>query len=862
MSRCVAALIVLVASTAAADGVRAHATKKTGPISIDGKLDEAAWAAAPAQQGFTQRSPKDGAKAVMDTKFAIVFDDKAVYIGVWAFDPDPSKIRALLTRRDVQSPSDVVLVAIDSYRDRRTAYTFQLNAAGVQRDTLLYDDSQEDATWDAVWTGDVAITKEGWTAEMRIPFSQLRFSDDAPEWGFQVMRNVARTNEQTTWSPWPRTGPEIVSRFGFVDGMAAKHGPRLEILPYATGGFDVNPIDEADPFDERVVGRGGAGVDIKYGLSSAFTLSATINPDFGQVEADPSQINLSGNELFFAEKRPFFLEGVDLFRLGIGNSDVPIEGQFYSRRIGAAPADPDVDYDYIDAPKSTTIYGAAKLTGKTRSGLSLGVLDAVTGDEQASIADVNGTHEMDVAPLTNYAVGRVKQDFRNGRTSFGLSATAVNRDLSDDYLKSELHDQAYTAGAQIEHRWGAWIAKLNAVTSYVHGSEDAIAITQQKQLHLYQRPDATNAHFDPTRTSLAGYGLNWLVGPTGETKHWNFSFGGDLRSIGLDMNDVGFQTVSDRAIPFLAVNYHDHDPGDTVLDWNAHFDVFTVSTLEPTLTDYGAEYNAWVQLANYWSFAAGGSTDVGIVEPSALRGGPSLNTDTQTSVFANMMTDSRFPVQVFFNVSGARNRVSDATAAGVDLGLTIQARSNIDLYLGPSFSSRTDRLQYVDQVDDSFGTRHYVFGKIDQMTGSLTVRLNWTFSPRLTLQAYAQPFIASGRYSELKDVDHPGANKFEDRFTNIEGNAYSLADDTYTVRAGTGAMYSFDKPDFNVRELRSTVVMRWEYRPGSSIFAIWSHGQSDSIVDGRFRFGDSVRALADAAGENTFMVKANYWIGL
>jgi hypothetical protein len=328
-------------------------------------------------------------------------------------------VRRLLTRRDVDGPADSITVAFDSYNDRRTAYAFILNAAGVQRDLLIFDDTNFDDTWDAVWTGDAALTSTGWTAEFRIPLSQLRFAAGATHaWGFQVVRNVGRSQEQTAWSPWPRSGPQIVSKFGVVDGIdGLVPGRRLELLPYVTAGVGVEPLDAGDPINDHVGWRRNLGLDLKYGLGPAFTLSATINPDFGQVEADPSQVNLGPNELFFAEKRPFFLEGVDLFKLPIGNSDGSVEGAFYSRRIGAAPDTSNLSYSYLKAPSSTTIYGAAKLTGKTAGGWSVGVFDAVTGAESARIVDDSGAQSDPlVAPLTNYAVGRVKHDFRDGMT--------------------------------------------------------------------------------------------------------------------------------------------------------------------------------------------------------------------------------------------------------------------------------------------------------------------------------------------------------------------------------------------------------------------------------------------------------------
>jgi hypothetical protein len=871
----IATTIVVCASFAQAQdiapSVRAHAVRRNGPISVDGKLDEPAWATAPRQSGFIQRFPKDATKPSVETHFAILYDDEAIYVGVWADDPQPELIRALLTRRDVDSPADAVTVAFDSYHDRRTAYAFQLNAAGVQRDMLLFDDTNQDDTWDAVWTGNVSVTQNGWTAEYRIPLSQLRFaSNDIHEWGFQIMRLIGRTGEQDSWSPWPRSAPQVVSKFGVVDGIDhLRSGRRLELLPYATGGVDRMPVDGGDPLNKQYNMRRNVGLDLKYGLGPAFTLSATINPDFGQVEADPSKVNLSANELFFAEKRPFFLEGVDLFKLGIGNSDNGVEGAFYSRRIGAGPSEVP-DADFVKAPTSTTIFGAAKLTGKTAGGWSIGVLDALTGRTDAEVfnAATDDAPSMlgkpVVAALTNYAIARVKRDLGEGATSVGMSATAVNRKLSDPRLASLIHDQAYTGGLQLQHRWAdnAWTANVNLLGSWVHGTADAIAETQQSSRHYWQRPDASDVRFDPTRTSMSGVAAKWTVGQLGDTKHWRFGTGGDLRTPGLELNDAGFQQASDRVIPFVYGQYRDDAPSEHVLNWAVNSDVFWIQSFEPRLVDYGLESSGNVQFANYWQMFGGWNLNAGGWNVNALRGGRALRSNFNTFGFFGGNTDTRKPVWFSLNTYGSRNWTSRAIDGGVDLGATIQARSNLDVFVGPSVYQRSDPLQYIDEVADMEDQSHFVFGRIHETDVSMTLRANWTFSPHLTLQAYAQPYIASGRYEELKDVDNPGAPRYADRFHVLAPGEVQLVGDAYHVMRGTHA-FSFDRPDFNFRQLRSTVVLRWEYRPGSTVFAIWSHGRtSDSFDDGRFKFGRDLSDLGTAASENIVMVKANYWIGL
>jgi hypothetical protein len=854
----------LARADAAPEPVRARALRRDEPIAIDGRLDEPIWQRAPKHAGFVQRFPKDGAKPDHDTRFAIAYDDDAIYVAVWCDDAEPKLIRPLLTRRDVDSPSDAVLVGFDSYHDRRTAYVFQVNAANVQRDFLIFDDTNVDDTWDAVWTSAVAIGDAGWTAELRIPLGQLRFrSADAPQWGVQVSRVVARTQEQSTWSPWPRASPQIVSKFGVLGGIdRLKPRRRLELLPYALGGFDAKTVDPGDPLNKPLSGRGNVGLDLKYGLGPAFTLSATINPDFGQVEADPSVVNLSPNEIYYVEKRPFFLEGMDLFRLPVGNGDNQQEGAFYSRRIGAAPPNEPTSYNYIDWPTATTIYGAAKLTGKTPSGWSVGVLEAVTGPADASIVDTNNVRVAEhVAPLASYTVARIKHDFNEARSAIGVSATAVERRLDDSLLVDTLAAQAYTAGAQLSHRFAsnAWLLDAHVVGSVVRGDPAAITYIEQLNRHLFQRPDATDVHLDPNATSLAGLGATWQFGRLGEVKHLRVGIGGDLRTPGLELNDVGFQTSSDRVGQYVWAQWRDDDPGEALLNWQANADVFFVNNFEPLLLVYGVDANTSMQTADYWSMWTSVTFTSPGWDPVAMRGGPRLRSDAAGHWNFGITTDTRKKLRL--DLGGNINRVpaSDEMDGSAWLGATIQARSNLDLFVGPSIALRDDPMQYVTQtVDDALRT-HYIFASIHQTTLSMTLRANWTLSPHLSLQAYAQPFIGAGRYSELKDVDDPHAGRFADRFHLIAGNDYTLSNGTYYV-SYKGA-YNFAQPDFDIRSLRSTIVLRWEYRPGSTVFAIWSHGLANSDSS-RYDFNRDVATLASAASEDVVLVKANYWIGL
>ena len=847
----------------------ANALRISSAPAIDGKLTDTIWDSAPKHGGFVRRFPNPNLPARRNTEFAVLYDDVAVYIGVWATDESPSEIRGLLTRRDQESVSDVIGVSFDSYHDRRTAFTFLLNPAGVQRDMLIFDDSDSDDSWDAVWTGGTARTPTGWTAEFRIPLSQLRFSAKPEQtWGMQVIRNVARTGEEDVWSPWQRSDAQIVSKFGTLHGIRnVKPGRRLELLPYASVGLQSAPVDANDPLNDSLQPRRAIGIDAKYGLSSAFTLSATLNPDFGQVEADPAQVNLSANELYFAERRSFFLEGTELFQMGIGSDDESAESLFYSRRIGGAPHG-SVDGDYTKIPTATAIYGAAKISGKTEGGWSVGVLDVVTGQERGIgvDADANQTTAV-VEPLTNFSLARIKRDFRDGKSTFGMMATGVQRALADTPLHELLVDQAYSGGADGVHRWGkngGYQLKANLYGSFVHGSADAVARLQRLARHNFQRPDAPHLSYDPTRTTLAGAALGWNLGSINADPHWRYGVGGDIRTPEFEANDMGFQTSADQVVTYGFASYRDDAPGGGLLSYRLNSNMWTYTDFEPRLAAWGGNVNGHVTTTDMWSLGGGINYDINRWDFTALRGGSALRANGGLSAWSYVNTDSRDKVQFSGSVNAGLIPATNNWSSNVDFSAQIQARSNLEISLGPSLGVAEDDRQYVDEAVDAAGISHYLFGRIRQVTAAMTLRMAWTLTPNLGFQLYAQPFLSTGSYGHYKDADRPNAQGYADRFYQYSNNDLRIEDEQISVlrdRSGRNA-YTFARPDFGARELRSTLVVRWQYRPGSTIFAIWSHGRSAYDGDGAFRLGSELQTLAQTTGENVVMLKANYWFGL
>jgi hypothetical protein len=827
------------------------AERRTGYVTIDGKMSEEAWQSASVADGFWQRDPNEGEPPRFNTEFRVLYDDAALYIGVRAFDPEPDRIRGLLTRRDADSSSDWILVGVDSYLDRRTSFTFALNPASVQRDLLIYDDVMEDASWDAVWEGAAAVDDKGWAAEFRIPYSQLRFATaDEQVWGLQVARVVQRTREQTFWTPMPKDKQQRVSLFGRVDGIqdiAPSH--RIELLPYTIGGAKISDVDSADPFHDELSPELGVGIDFKYGITSSLTVSGTINPDFGQVEADPSEVNLTANETFFEEKRPFFVEGADIFRFGLGqgDGDSSQEQLFYSRRIGAPPSgEPSGDYSHID--QTTNIIGAGKLSGKTGAGWSVGALTAVTAEEEAQTLTPAGDETTEtVEPLTSYTVLRLRKDLNDGRTNIGFAATGVHRALDGTGMEY-LHDRAYSGGIQLAHRsaGGGWLVDARVLGSGVHGDRTAIEQTQRAPQRYYQRPDAEHLELDPNRTSLTGMAALASVSKI-DGKHWRGAVGFDSRSPGFEVNDLGFQRNADYWITWAWMQYRDDAPGDVVRQYNINHNAWTFSDWAPDLLSYGGNVNAWATLANYWSGGGGVNVNIDRLDTRLLRGGPAVEALPSWGAFANAATDHRKRVRGDVAWNTWQRPGNDTSSHGVSAGVSVQALSNLDVRIAPFVSFRRDQNQYVGEYVDPMDELHYVLATIDQTVAGVTLRANYTVSPTLSVQLYAAPFVAAGEYDDYKQPDRVRAADYDDRFRPLD--PMSLVD--------------FEAPDFNFRELRSTLVMRWEYRSGSSLFLIWNHNRdSFQEADGSFRLGSDLRDLSRARGDHALLFKLNYWWGL
>jgi hypothetical protein len=831
-------------------------------IELDGRADEPGWATAPVATDFIQFEPDEGAPSSARTEARVLYGSRALFVYLKAYEQDPGEIVGQLTRRDQMSHSDVLGVIIDSYFDRRTAFQFAVNPVGVKHDVYHFDDTSEDSGWDAVWDVATDVSTDGWSAEFRIPYSQLRFRDETVQtWGINFTRRIARNQELAVWAPSTRSDGAIVSRFGELQGLRDLTAPnRMEILPYTLAGAERGPGDLDDPFYRSTDPLGSIGVDIKYGVTSDLTLDVTINPDFGQVEADPSQVNLSAFETFLQERRPFFVEGSSIFNfsLALGDGDGAVESLFYSRRIGRAPQGTvAVDGDaYADTDDRTTILGAWKLSGKTAGGWSIGVLHAMTSEERTRIAPATGPgYQEAVEPFANYGLLRVQKDFREGRSAIGAIGTATRRE-ADVADQLGLRDEAYAGGIDFRHRFAdeQWQLSGYLLGSRVSGSPDAIARTQRSAARYFQRPDAGHVTYDPTRTSLSGaaanVGLSKFSGGV-----WRFGTGVQTRTPGFEVNDLGFMNNADYATHWVWLGHHRTNPIGPFRNMYLNLNAWHSWNYDGDRIGIGGNVNGSVQFRNFWNAWGGVNQELEAMDAGALRGGPLFRREAQTNFWGGFGSDSRKPVQ--FNVGSFGNvrPESDSWQVNVSPNLRIRPSGRATFNVGMFVNRRVDDRQWVRKVDTD--APHYVFGRIDQTTAGATLRADYAFTPTLTLQLYAQPFVSAGRYGRFKQVTDPIAPRYAGRFTDLDarrdGGTY------YADLDGNGSEESFGNPDFNFRQFRSNAVVRWEYRPGSALFLVWSQGRDQFTNAGEFDLGRDVGDLFDVHPTNVFMVKLSYW---
>ena len=851
-----------------------------GAMEIDGLLDEPAWQRARVFTGFTQGQPVEGDSAEHETEVRVLFGEGAVWIGARMWDTEPEGIDARMTRRDNFGGGgvtyDVFGVMLDPNLDGLTGYGFSVSAANVQSDMYLYDDNRQDGAWDAVWSSGANIDDRGWTAEIRIPLSQLRYeaSGDPQTWGVNFYRSRTASNEQTWYSLVSRLRTGMVSQMGRIeDVLVDRSARRLEVVPYAVTSLHRGDAEPGDPFFDGTAANGRVGVDLSYGLGAAFTLDAAINPDFGQVEADPAVINLSAFETFFEERRPFFVEDARVFDFTLSGGRNQL---FYSRRVGRSPqGDEPTGTDFTDVPDNATILGAAKLAGRTTSGFSIGALAAVTGSEHGQALYTDGSRgDFLVEPRTEYGTVSVAKDFRGGASQVGALGTAMHRELPGDGSFDWLSSTAFSGGVRFNHQWSNrdWAVFGYVSGSHARGSAEAITRIQRSSIHYFQRPDATRFQLDPTATSISG--RDWrltLAKQNGE--HWTWSVWAAEVSKGFEVNDLGFSTRSEVLDGGVRLTYREIQPGSVFRNYNfglstfhnwsheALDDTWSIGSWHDAHTNGNYSFNAFGQLLSYWNVGTNLSYQPRRMDRRATRGGPMMVSPPSLSWNVNFRSDQRKTVSfgTFFGISD--DRVGGGGGWNLGTFINLQPSDNLSIALESRFGSFRSSDQYVTSTSvlpfaPTYG-RRYIFADLEQRTFDMGARVDWTFSPTLSLQLFAQPLLSSADYMTYKQLAASETFDFIDFGPSDPSGTQSLDFDD----DGT-ADFTFSDRDFNFRSLIGNAVLRWEYRPGSTVFLVWQRAQSHSAPVGNFDFGRDLDRLFGAPADDRFIIKVNYWLGL
>lgn len=827
---------------------------------IDGVLDDACWKTGEWAGDFTQWIPNEGAKPSQPTHLKILYDDKSIYVAIRAFDSEPEKIDRKAGRRD-EFTGDIVGVCFDSYHDQRTGFEFDVTAAGQKCDVMLTNPSNPDPNWNAVWYGKRAFEDSAWTVEMEIPFTQLRYSSDEEQvWGLHCWRWINRMLEESDWEPQSSTGPGTLYLFGELHGIRGlKKSRRIELMPYGLGKLHTFDKDEANPFaDKGYKLTGDIGLDAKIGLSSNFTVDLTINPDFGQVESDPSVMNLTAFETFYEEKRPFFLEGANIFKFEFDDDII-----FYSRRIGHAPSYRPIlgNNEFLDYPDNTTIINAEKFSGKTSKGLSVGVIHSITAAEKAKISTPEGKSKFEAEPLTNYLVARVQKDFNQSNTILGGIFTSTNRFISKDYHEY-LNREAYTGGVDLLHYWKdkEFFVDAKFTGSLIQGDVAAIRELQTASARYFQRPDADYLDFDTTRTQLSGFGGKIKIGK-GSKGLWRYSAEVSWRTPGFDLNDVGYMQIADQIREIAYISYFVNKPVSI-------FRTYNISLYQDNYWNFGGDHlasgaglNMYFEFLNKWSVAPGINSCAAITDTRILRGGPAMTTPGYLTANFNVKTDYSKPLYFFVNTSYSKATDNRQITYSVRPGTTVQPFSALRLSLNLNYEENTDQLQYVDTKPVMTDYR-YILGKVDQKTLGLTFKVDLIISPDISLQYYGSPFASIGKFSDFKNVTNPKDKEYHNRFDMISGITPDGDFMQVDENGDNLPEYAFRNPDFNFYQFRSNLVFRWEYKPGSQIYLVWSNDKTEYLNPGGYAIHNMADRISGAAPNNIFLVKFNYWFSL
>jgi hypothetical protein len=835
------------------------------PPKIDGAPGDAAWMQVDWGGGdFRQLQPDAGATPSVQTKFKILYDARNLYILIRNIDPDPSKIVSRMSRRD-GFDGDWVEVNIDSYYDRRSAFSFTASVSGVKGDEYVSNNGDNwDTSWDPIWYLKTSIDAEGWVAEMRIPLSQLRFADK-PEhtWGIQFTRLFFRNQERSNWQYIPPTAPGWVHLFADLKGIKGIRPQRqLEIQPYIVTKAETFQKEEGNPYMTGKSSDVDVGLDAKIGITSDVTLDLTVNPDFGQVEGDPSRVNLTAFELFFQERRPFFIEGSNTLNFPL--TDFGSNNLFYSRRIGRSPsgsATPDEGVDdgvkeYVKSKSRTSILAAAKLTGKNHKGFSWALLESVTRPGLATIDSLGYERSQTIEPLTNYMAARVQQDINKGNTLVGGMFTAVNRSINDARLKW-LPSAAYSGGIDLTHNWKdrTYFVSAKIFMSHLEGTPEAITATQRSAERYFQRPDNDHANVDSARKSLTGTGGTFKIGK--KSGRLNFDVTCSWLSPGLELNDIGFLQQTDLINQSAFIQYRVPKPVGIFRSQSYWFGQNMGWDFDWRNLSSGAWSEAGLEFKNFWWLGGGLQVNGQNTSNADLRGGPAVRYPGNFSNWVWGNTDRRKKIQISFSASWLHGKSDYLQTRDLDLTLTYRPINALSFSVAPSFSSNHNQVQYVS-TEVASGEERYLVARIDQSTFRVSVRMTYMITPNLSLQYWGQPFGTAGTYSDFKYATQPTASEYSDRFSQLPASWLTLANDQYSVDEGNkgSTEYTFGQPNFNIGQFRSNTVLRWEYIPGSTLFLVWTQERNGAFYDGTTSQGYGFDFPQQA--HNIFLMKFTY----
>ncbi len=832
---------------------------------IDGSFDDEAWQNGKWEGGFYQNYPDNGAQPSQPTVFKILYDDDNIYAAIKAIDNIPSKIENRMIRRDGMA-GDRLAFELDSFFDKRTGFMFGVNAAGVKSDGIIIrEDGFPDLSSDPIWFVKTQITNEGWNAEMKIPLSQLRFeNNDQLVWGLQIVRYYFRNQEYDTWQNVPDSLSGWVRNYGELHGISNIPAKKpIEIAPYALSKISTYKKQKGNPFADGRDFSYDLGIDGKIGISNNFTLDFAINPDFGQVEADPSQLNLTAFETFYEEKRPLFLEGNNITDYSLGLNTATQDNLFYSRRIGRSPqAYPSLaGNEKADIPERARILGAVKVTGKTKNGLSLGIIESFTNNEKAEIDTEGKQRKESVEPFTNYFLARAQKDYNNGNSILGGIFTNVYRNIKSDNLKF-LNTTATTAGFDFLQYFKnkKYFFQANIAGSKITGNKEALLLQQTSSTRYFQRQDADYISVDSSRTSLSGFSGSVMFA---KQINSGLTYGSFLtwRSPGFESNDMGFLNQADLVEGKSWFGYDIAKPFSVFrrvsfrADYGYTFDFGGANTIQ-----YLGLQNTFL-FNNFWSAFLHVAAVYNETSNTLLRGGPATKLPAFWEMVFRVTSDETKKFSGYASVWYLNRNEEGETNLELSSRLTYRPINSLRISTYAKYGNYENDLQYVNTKFWGKEPR-YILGNLDRETLYFTLRVDYNISPDFTIQYYGSPYVSGGLFSGYKKIINSNSNNYQDRFHIFDTNEISYIEDDgiYSINESATSLsaYNFSNPDFNFKQFRSNLVLRWEFKAGSAVYLVWSQSRTSQSSNGNFDYKNDFKNLFKVSPHNVVMLKFSY----